>query len=193
MYLAAVCLIPAGCALLSPPKSEPARALLSRIPDTVPHERKRAVTLLVPPPETSAAYDTTRMAYIVRPYQLAYFRDNEWAETPAQMVQPLLVQTLEKTGYFQAVLTTPANDRPSLRLQTSIVELVQDHTVSPPVVRIVLRLEMLGASGQPIADREITVQKPMPEDTPYAGVIAMNDAIASALQETARFATETAR
>jgi len=62
------------------------------MPDDVPHEPGRAATLLVLLPEISPAYDTARMAYSVKLYQLAYFRDNEWAETPAQMIQPLLVQ-----------------------------------------------------------------------------------------------------
>ena len=82
----------AGCSLLLPPRPEPVKAVLSEMPDDVPHEPGRAATLLVLLPEISPAYDTARMAYSVKLYQLAYFRDNEWAETPAQMIQPLLVQ-----------------------------------------------------------------------------------------------------
>ena len=58
--------------------------MLSEVPNNVAHKPMHAVSLLVLPPETSPAYDTTRMAYTARPYQLAYFRDHEWAERPGK-------------------------------------------------------------------------------------------------------------
>jgi cholesterol transport system auxiliary component len=142
--------------------------------------------MLVVPPETSPAYDTTRMAYTVRPYEIGYFRDNEWAETPAQMLDELLVRTIRELGYFKAVLTTPADASASYRLQTTIVEILQDHTVKPPILRVALRVQLFGASGQPIAERDIRRDSPLLEPTPYAGVIAANDATALALHEVAQ-------
>src|SRR5206468_8140881 len=130
----------AGCSLLLPPRPEPIRAILSGIPEDVPHERRHAATLLVLPPETSPAYDTTRMAYTARPYQLAYFRDHEWAETPGQMIQPLLVHTLQQTGFFRAILMPPASGPNNYVFRTEILELVQDYAVIPPVLRLALRL-----------------------------------------------------
>jgi hypothetical protein len=59
------CLLPVGCGLLSPPKAEPTLAVLAKLPNDLPHERAHNVTMLVVPPETSPAYDTTRMAYTV--------------------------------------------------------------------------------------------------------------------------------
>jgi len=141
-----------GCSLL-PPRPEPVRAMLAETPDDVPHGRRHSAVLLVLPPATSPAYDTTRMAYSIRPYQLGYFRDHEWAETPAQMIQPLLVKTLQQTGIFVAILTPPESGHISYALRTDILELVQDHTVNPPVLRLALRLQLLDASGQPIAPR----------------------------------------
>jgi ABC-type uncharacterized transport system auxiliary subunit len=99
------CLLPVGCGLLSPPKAEPTLAVLAEMPDDLLHERAHNFTMLVVPPEASPAYDTTRMAYTVRAYEIGYFRDNEWAETPAQMLNELLVRTVRELGYFKAVLT----------------------------------------------------------------------------------------
>jgi cholesterol transport system auxiliary component len=181
------CLLPVGCGLLSPPKAEPTLAVLTKMPDDVPHERAHNVTMLVVPPETSPAYDTARMAYTVRAYEIGYFRDNEWAETPAQMLDELLVRTVRELGYFKAVLTSPADTNASYRLQTTIVELLQDHTVKPPILRLALRVQLFGASGQPIAERDIRRHSPLLEPTPYAGVIAANDAAALALRDVAQF------
>jgi len=160
------------------------------MPDDVPHELGRAATLLVLLPEISPAYDTARMAYSVK---LAYFRDNEWAETPAQMIQPLLVQTLQRTGFFRAILTPPETARTSYVLRAKVLELVQDHTISPPVLRLALRLELLGGSGRPIAGRDIAVQETMREATPYAGVIAANHALAKVLRMAAQFVLTSTR
>lgn len=171
----------AGCSLLLPPRHEPVRALLTELPGHIPHEPRHAVTLLVLLPETNPAYDTTRMAYSVRLYQLAYFRDNEWAETPAQMIQPLLVQTLQRTGLFRAILTSPESDAISYVLRTKVLELVQDYTVKPPILRVALRLHLLDASGRAIAGHELAAQEEMRAAAPYAGVIAANDAVAKLL------------
>lgn len=176
-----------SCSLLLPPKPEPVRALLSEVPNDLPHQRRHAVSLLILLPDTSPAYDTTRMAYSAKLYQLAYFRDNEWAETPAQMMQPLLVQTLQRTGFFRAILTPPETGPIDYTLRTILLELVQDYTITPPVLRLGFRLQLLGPSGRLIAGREISVQETMREATPYAGVLAANDAVAKALRETALF------
>jgi cholesterol transport system auxiliary component len=181
-----------ACSLVAPPRSEPATAILSKVPDRLPHKASHASTLLVLRPETSSAYDTTRMAYSVRSYQLAYFRDNQWAGTPAQMIQPLLTRTLEQTGFFRAILSPPASGQ-SYTLRTEIMELVQDYTVSPPVLRLALRLQLLDASSQAVADREISEQEKIQDMTPYAGVNAANDALARALREAAQFVISSAR
>ena len=143
----------AGCSLLSPPKAEPATAILSKVPDQVPFEPGHASTLLVQRPEINPAYDTTRMVYTVKPYQLAYYRDNQWGGTPAQMIQPLLVRTLQQTGFFRAILSPPDSGHTSYALRTEIVELVQDYTRGPPMVRLVLRLQLFDESGQNMAER----------------------------------------
>ncbi|MBV9248195.1 MAG: membrane integrity-associated transporter subunit PqiC, partial [Acetobacteraceae bacterium] len=115
-----------GCALLSPQQGASTKAMLSKLPASVPHERQHGESLLILPPQAGEAFDTTRMAYTVRPYQLAYFRDNEWAEPPTQMIQTLLVQTLEATGFFRSVLTPPETTHNLSTLDTAILNLVQD-------------------------------------------------------------------
>jgi len=182
-----------GCSLLLPPRPEPIKAILSEVPNEVPRERRHTASLLVLLPDIRPAYDTTRMAYSMKLYQLAYFRDNEWAETPAQMILPLLVQTLQRTGFFGAILTPPESGRTDYTLRTNILDLVQDYTVSPPVLRFAFRLQLLGASGRLIAGREIAVQETMREATPYAGVLAANDVLAKALRMAAGFVLNSVR
>jgi ABC-type uncharacterized transport system auxiliary subunit len=133
-----LCIVPVvavlltGCSLLSAPSSEPITAILSKLPLSVPSETRHQSTLLVLQPEVNSAYDTTRMAHIVTPYRIGYFRDNQWAGRPGQMIQPLLVQTLQQTAFFKEVLGSPESAHTSYTLHTEILELVQDYTVGPP-------------------------------------------------------------
>ena len=48
------------------------------------------------------------------------------------------------------------------------------------------------ATNQIIATKELSVREPMLEKTPYAGVVAANDATAKLLRELARFIVEKA-
>ncbi len=89
--LIALCVaILSGCALFSPVKIDTKTSVLSNIPLDLPSETIHAATLLVLVPETEPIYATTQMAYTARAYQIAYFGQNEWAETPSQMIQPLI-------------------------------------------------------------------------------------------------------
>jgi len=161
--------------------------MLQELPDHVPRAPRQVGTLLVLTPKAQPAYDTTRMAYSLRPYEVAYFRDHEWAEAPSQMLQPLLVWTLQQTGFFRATLTPPARGRTSYILDTDILELIQDFTVRPPVLRAAVRLQLLGPAGEPIASRDIAVRETMPEANPESGIVAANRAMAKILGEAARF------
>jgi cholesterol transport system auxiliary component len=190
VFLAALAIIP-GCTVLSPVKNETSVEMISKLPADLPQQKTRAATLLVLPPDTSPAYDTVRMAYTVKPYQVEYFSRHEWAAPPAQMLLPLLGRMLENTHGFSAVLTPPYSGPYTFALQTGISELVQDFTSDPAVLRLTLRVRLLdGKTNRLIAGKEISLSEPMQQKTPYAGVVAANDAAAKALQEIARFVNE---
>ena len=190
LLLAAAVLVPAGCALLSPPRTEPAKAVLSELPAAVPHGFPHPNSLVVLPPQTTSAYDTVQMAYSEQPYQLAYFRDHEWAEPPSAMIQKLTVQTLERTGSFRSVRSPPQTNRSDYTLRSELQTLIQDYTRTPPMLRLVIRIELTGPSGRLLRGREFVEQEPMRERTPYAGVLAANAALARALQAIAEFVVE---
>lgn len=180
--------IVSSCALLSPAKIERQKDVLSRMPLELPQKKTHAATLLVFPPETQPIYDTTQMAYSIRPYQVAYFSEHEWGETPSQMLQPLLVRTLQNTHYFIAVLTPPYPGRYSYALRTEILEFTQDFTAEPATLLLSLRFRLSdGAENRVIAIKEILLREPVQQKTPNAGVEAANDATAKALQEVASF------
>ncbi len=176
-----------SCTLFPPAAEAPQKEVLNQMPEDIPQRSPGAAVLLVLPPDTNSVYNTTQMAYMLRPYQIDYFAKHEWAAAPAQMLQPLLVQTLENTRAFSAVVSPPFGGSYSYALHTELVELVQDFAAEQPVLRLALRCQLSdGATGRVIATEQIVLHEPMQERAPYAGVAAANRATASALREVAR-------
>jgi len=180
-----------GCAFLSPANVEMTTAMLDKMPQQLPHRDPHPAILLVFPAEADSVYDTTRMAYTLRPYEVAYFSRHQWGEKPSQMLQPLLVRTLAATGYFSAVLTPPHTGPYTYALRVQVLDLVQDFTLVSASLRLSLQLRLSDyATDRVVATKEIALREPMLQKTPYAGVVAANDATARALQEIAAFVLE---
>jgi cholesterol transport system auxiliary component len=180
----------AGCTLLSPARIESEKHALSKLPQVPRHSgqaKARTAVLLVLSPTSDPAFDTTQMAYSVRPYQIAYFARNEWLDTPPRMLWPLLVRTLRDTGGFAAVAMPPYTGRFDYALQTRILELEQDLGTEPATLQLRLHVELSDAAGRVIATRDIEVRERMRERTPEAGVVAANDAVANALLQLTAF------
>jgi len=139
-------------------------------------------------------YNTSDMAYSKHHYQVSYFAKNSWIETPAQMLQPLIVDTLRKTHYFHAVSSSVALGNYDYILNTQILRFEQDFTWSPSIFRISLRAQLLNsASNRIVASRDIVINEPAMQDTPYGGVVAANHATARALAEMAKFTVSRVR
>ncbi len=183
----------ASCGLLKPADVATKKEVLSAVPTDLPHGRARPATLLVFPPDAKPIYDTTQMAYMTRPFQVDYFAKNEWGEKPSRMMQELLVRTLESTRSFTAVVKPPHTEPYTYALKSEIVAFHQDFTTEPPVMRIAMRFELVSEkSDRVLATKELDVRQPMQEKTPYAGVVAANQASAKLLREVAGFVLEKA-
>jgi len=184
-----------ACVLTPPTPEVITKEVLSRLPQVSPQPAPpRAATVLVLAPDTVAVYDTTQMAYTKKPYEVAYFSHHEWAERPAQMLQPLLAETLRRTQAFGAVLTPPHTGRASYTLRSEIVDLLQDFTTQPASFRLGLHVEVSDeASGKVLASKDIALREAMHQGTPEAGAAAANAAIAKALDEVARMVLDKAR
>jgi cholesterol transport system auxiliary component len=177
-----------SCSLLYPETIETKTEVLNKIPLVLPARKTHAATLLVFAPDSQPIYDTTKMAYTITPYQVAYFSQHEWGETPSQMLHPLLVQTLENAHFFKAVITPPYSGSYSYALRTEILELIQDFTSDPVALQLSLRFQLRdGATDTVIATQEIQVREPMEKKTAEAGVLAANNAVAKALLQLVKF------
>lgn len=184
-----------ACSLLSP--AQPAaknKYLITRIPTSVPTKQTHHNVIVVSVPETQAIYNTEQMAYTNKPYQVAYFSQNEWAETPAQMLHPLLIQTLQKTHAYRSVMMPPYSGQYQYQLNTQILEFKQDFTRRIPVFVMTVNTEIFNlATNQISASKTFSEEVPIPQGTPYGGVFAANAATSSILSEIAYFCIKNTR
>lgn len=178
-----------ACSILSPVKTEPSdRYVLNKTPAYISTKKSRPITLLVTEPEARPIYNTTKMAYSIKPYQISYFAHHEWAETPAQMLQPLILQTLRDTHYFRTLVVPPYTGRYDYTLNIQLLELRQDFTHRIPILKMAVQAQIIRMStNRIIATQQFTSCQVIPRSNPYGGVFAANRATTIILRQIANF------
>lgn len=138
----------------------------------------RKVTLQVTLPEAVSAYQTQQMLYIKKPFQLESFAKNAWKSPPADMIYPLLVESLQQTHYFFAVSSSLYTEETDYRLDTQILSLEQNFLMHPSVLHFSAKVVLVRVSdSRVLGSRIVNLQIPCPSDTPYGGVLAANRAM----------------
>lgn len=181
-------LVLSGCSSLGPAESEHAYLLEARF-DRLPQLNIIPLTLIVSQPRATPGYDTDRMIYARQPYLLENYAKNHWAESPARMLSPTLMNVLEARTGFKAVATTSGATKGDLRLDTEIIMLRQDFTSLPSKLHMVLRIQLVEVeSNRILATQTFDGLEPAPTDDPRGGVIAANRLLSKLLEQIAVFA-----
>ena len=132
--------------------------------------------------------------YVRHADQLEYFAHNEWVDTPARMLAPLIVAAVERSGAFRAVVQTPSPAAGEMRLDTEILRLQHEFLSAPSRVRFTLRASLVeSVTRRVIASHEFEAAVPAASDDPYGGVVAANRAVQTVLENLAIFCAEAAR
>ena len=134
-------------------------------------------SILISQPEAMAGYQTEQMMYVQKPYQLSAFSENAWVGTPANMLYPLLIQSVQKSHLFKAVASSPFADKVDYRLDTQILAMEQNFLVKPSVFIMSIKSVLTRVKdNQVLGSRIISARVSCHMDTPYGGVIAANKA-----------------
>ena len=165
----------------SKPQLEPALNTHNKLP-----------TLIITMPKAAPGYDTRRMMYTRAPYQLEYFARSEWIDAPAEMLRPLMISAIEKTGAFNAVLAKQNQVASDIRLESEVIKLVQDFSTKPSHVQFTLKASFVDSVNQQvIATKEFNERVNANGDNPIGGVQAANVAINLALDKLSVFSNQT--
>ncbi len=180
-----------GCGSLLPPPAPTEQVYVleaAPAPSTAKPATPRDIVLAVNPPRARAGYDSAQMVWVRQPHGLEVFARNRWADTPARMLAPLLVQSLQRSGNFQSVVPTSSSVSAGWRLDTEIVRLQQDFSVKPSRVQITLGVQLVDlATRRVIASAELEEVETAETEDAYGGVRAANRALARMLSRVAMF------
>jgi cholesterol transport system auxiliary component len=169
----------------------------ARNPATPAQPRPRAAvtapTLIVSQPHAAAGFDSQRIMYVRQTDQLEYFAHNEWIDTPARMLAPLIVAAVDASGAFRAVVQTPSPAAGEMRLDTEILRLQHEFLSAPSQVRFTLRAYLVESeTRRVIASHDFEAIVAASSEDPHGGVVAANQAVRSVLEELAVFCAQTA-
>ncbi len=175
-----------ACALPGAQRGEPAATYLLEWPEDWPGTPARAkhpcVTLIVAVPRSAPGFGTPAMAYVRQRYRLDYFAMHRWIDTPAQMLQPLFVRALTRSGLFRDVVSAPSPVAGDLELHSEVLHLQQVFSGDASEVQFALRVELFDlAQRRLLADHTLSATQPAASNTPYGGVVAANRAVAELL------------
>jgi cholesterol transport system auxiliary component len=141
-------------------------------------------TLLLSAPRAAPGYAGAGMAYMEEAHRIDYFAHHRWADSPARMLEPLLISALESSGLFRAVVQAPTTARFELRLDTELLRLVQVFEPTESRIEFEMRISLLDTEQQRVLVSDVlAVTEPATERTPYGGVIAANKAVVRLLEE----------
>lgn len=187
IILGCVIVLLAGC--LSPINTAPQNNyVLNTTPPLSPVYRTKPQVLLVSMPRLDAVMDNNKMVYLDGQHRLGYFSINRWATSPNEMFFTLLLNTLQQQSSFRAVVSTPYGGQSDLQLNIVNFSIIQDFTVHPSVVQVKMNASLRRI--QPsylIKARAVQATVATSADTPAAGVVAANQAVANCLAQLVAF------
>jgi cholesterol transport system auxiliary component len=164
------------------------------VPAAAPKVAAGGTTLIVTPPRAAAGFDSQRIIYMRQPHALDHYAYNEWTDTPARMLAPLIVRALERSGAFRAVVQTPSTAAGDIRLDTEVMRLQHEFLEMPSRVRFTLRATLVdNASRRVLASREFEAVADAPSENPYGGVMAATEAVRTVLEHLSAFCADAAR
>lgn len=151
VFLTGASALVTGCVSLPREESQPMRTFLLSQPrepdDPAAAGIRRGApgvgVLLIGVPQAQPGFDSTRMAYMRRPYEVQYYAVNQWADPPTRMLVPLLVRALEGRGMAHAVVALPTSVRGDIRLDVDQVAMVQEFLEQPSRLRMGLRARLV--------------------------------------------------
>ncbi|KTD22902.1 ABC transporter auxiliary component [Legionella lansingensis] len=134
-------------------------------------------SIFVNTPDAVAGYQGEEMLYTDRPFELKHFVHSAWVDQPAEMLLPLIVQSLQRSGYFHVVASSPGAEITEYRIDTQLIELHQNFLTKPSFVSLIVKVVLVRVEdNHVVASRIFNYKVTCAADTPYGGVVAANRA-----------------
>ena len=188
--LSCLCLLLVGC--LSPVTTpQKNNYVLNSTPNLQPALHSTSKVLLITMPRLDAVMNNNNMVYLDGQHQIGYFSENRWAAKPNDMLFSLLLTTLQQQKHFHAVVTAPYSGQSDLRLDVVNFSIIQDFTMKPSRVIVKMDARLVNVKQQTVIKSQMIMATiATSANTPAAGVVAANQAVADCLAQIATFVNE---
>jgi cholesterol transport system auxiliary component len=130
-------------------------------------------------PEAASGFQTDQMIYRKFPYSTSIYVHNSWSSPPNEMLYSLFIQSFQDSHAFRVVGSGAHAEISRYRLDTQLLELIQNYDTKPSQVRLTLKAMISNTTtAKIIASKIFRICVPCPVDSPYGGAVAANRAAA---------------
>ena len=144
---------------------------------TTTYKHHKLPSLYVSNPEAVTGFQTEDMLYTKVPYEINSYSKNSWSSPPAEMLYPLILQSLQDSRAFRVVASGTHAEISHFRLDTQLLELIQTFSTKPSKIRLTVKAMITDTtSAKLIASKVFRITVPCPYDNPYGGALAANRA-----------------
>ena len=145
-------------------------------------------SITVYPVQTNARFNSTRMAYSLSPHEISYYAQSEWADTPGNMLLPLLVNGLENSGKFASVVSNNSSVITDYALDVSLLELMHYIQSDKKLFTLQVRLQLLDLHKRTVLGTEtINIEQIVTDHDAYGAVLAANQSIKPLIEKMQKF------
>jgi cholesterol transport system auxiliary component len=180
-----------GCGIL-PEVSKPVKLYTLTPKSTFPPDLPSVDwQLVVETPTAPAGIDSTRIALQRTPYTVEYFADAGWTDRAPEMVQTLIVESLESTGKIVGVGMESIGIRPDYLLKTDLREFqaVYQDGNEAPLVHVRISVLLVRMPDRRIVASISPEQKVQALGTSFTDIIdAFDEALGHVLRDIVVFA-----
>lgn len=186
LMLSVICLSLLSCTAVS--ITEPKQYVINGISSKRLVNSPSRDAIYVSPVSASAGYETNDMIYSRRALEVSAFVNNEWIAPPAKMLRPVIISSLQNTGYFKAVLNSGAGSEPRFKLNVSVLTFSQNFIQNPSQVNLTLKADLIDIKRSKVIASKRFIQKRITQfNTPYSGVISFNQATKAMMAQLSKF------
>jgi cholesterol transport system auxiliary component len=137
---------------------------------------RRASQITVSAPSSIRALDTDRILVSASGGRISYFADAAWSDRLPRLVHSRLVEALQDSGAFRAVLTSQDRVDGEFAIATEIRAFQIDVDGGSTAANVAIFAKVVDERhGRVIATHEFSARIPANSDDPAAGVAALQD------------------
>lgn len=185
-----------GCAGLLPQPGPPPKLYRLTPQSTFPDDMAPVNwALLIDRPESSAGLDVPRIALMRSPVGLEYYAQAAWTDRAPRMVQGLVTESFENSGYFQAVGSQSLGLRADFLLKSELREFQVEYFEGPlPVAHVRINAKLVDGVSRRILDGESFFAKTeATADSLEAVVLALDESLNKVIKRLVVWTLETGR